>query len=173
MPISFTEEEIKILILFALKSAGGLLETEKLCEVAAAADVNYITMKTVLAEVVDRGLITPYNNNGIMLSSLSKEADLVVRELKTKIPITVREKVAAAAAVAVAEMQKDFMVRASVSEPLSNGFCTVTLELFDDSDRSLLKMDVLAPTELQGEMMAKKFKDNPSLIYSKVISALA
>ena len=42
MPLSFTEEEMKILILFALKSAGGILETETLCDVVASGDVNYI-----------------------------------------------------------------------------------------------------------------------------------
>lgn len=173
LPISFTEEEMKILILFALKSAGGLLETEILCDVVASGDVNYISIKTVLAKVTESGLIKTYNNNGIMLSILSPEADIVVRELKNKIPITVREKVASAASVAIAKMEKGFLVKASVSKPESNGFCTVKIELFNDDGKSLLKMEVLSPTEMQGEMMAKKFKDNPSFVYEKVISALA
>lgn len=173
LPLSFNEEELQILVLFALKSAGGMLETENLCDAAVSGDANYIDIKTALAKVIERGLIKTYNDNGEILLILTPEADVVVREFKNKIPITVREKVSAAATLAAAKMKTGFQVKASVSKPDSKGFCTVFAELLGDDGGTLLKLEVLAPTELQGEMMAEKFRADPSSVYEKVISALS
>lgn len=172
LPLSFTEEEMKILILFALKSAGGILETETLCDVVASGDVNYIDIKTALAEIIKLGLAQTYEDNENILLVISPNAELVVRELKNKIPITVREKVAAAASVAISKIKRDILVKAKISKPDEKGCCVVTTELLNDDESLLLKMEIFAPTELQGEMMAKKFRENPSEVYEKVIAAL-
>ena len=172
MPAAFTDEEMKILVLFALNSAGGFSETETLCNIVAAADANYIDTKTAIASLVSLGLVTDYNDEGEKFTVINDDGRKVVTELKTKIPITVREKVAAEAAVTVAKIRKGICVTADVSEPRQNGFCTVTLDLLDDDGERLMKIELLAPTPMQGDMMAKKFKENPSVIYENVISAL-
>ena len=172
MPAAFTDEEMKILVLFALNSAGGFSETETLCNIVAAADANYIDTKTAIASLVSLGLVTDYNDEGEKFTVINDDGRKVVTELKTKIPITVREKVAAEAAVTVAKIRKGICVTADVSEPGQNGFCTVTLDLLDDDGERLMKIELLAPTPMQGDMMAKKFKENPSVIYENIISAL-
>ena len=64
MPAAFTDEEMKILVLFALNSAGGFSDTETLCNIVAAADANYIDTKTAIASLVSLGLVTDYNDEG-------------------------------------------------------------------------------------------------------------
>lgn len=173
MPAAFNDDEMKILVLFALNCAGGFSETETLCNIVAAADVNYIDTKTALAKLIELGLVTDYNDEGEKFAVINDDGRKVVAELKTKIPITTREKVAAEAAVTVAKIRKGICVTAEVSEPGENGFCTVTLDLLDDDGTRLMKLELLAPTPMQGDMMAKKFRENPSIIYENVITSLS
>ena len=113
------------------------------------------------------GLAPTYEDNENILLVISPNAELVVRELKNKIPITVRGKVAAAASVAISKIKRDILVKAKISKPDEKGCCVVTTELLNDDESLLLKMEIFAPTELQGEMMAKKFRENPSEVYEK------
>ena len=87
MPAAFTDEEMKILVLFALNSAGGFSETETLCNIVAAADANYIDTKTAIASLVSLGLVTDYNDEGEKFTVINDDGRKVVTELKTKIPI--------------------------------------------------------------------------------------
>lgn len=173
MPAAFDDEVKKIIVLFALNSAGGFSEMETLCNIAAAADMNYIDTKTAIASLIELGLVTDYNDEGVKFAVINDDGKKVVSELRNKIPVTVREKIAAEAAVTISKIKRGLCVTAEVGEPKENGFCTVTLDLLDDDGTRLMKIELLAPTPMQGDMMAKKFRENPSIVYENVISALA
>ena len=55
MSLNITDDELKIILLYAVKTAGGRVSPEILWDILAEADINYMRIKTCYAELEEAG----------------------------------------------------------------------------------------------------------------------
>ena len=74
MSINLSDEQLKILILFSLRSAVSPIPQSTLGEILGICDINYFNIVPVLDEVVESGLVGRYETEDGIFLSLSEKS---------------------------------------------------------------------------------------------------
>ena len=171
MAANLTDQELKILILFAVKNAGGTISNESLCDILAESDINYIRAKNCISLLEHEENLISLKDDGEIFLKIPKKTSIAVEELKKYVPVTIREKVAAATAKEISRLRKNLSVISSIDKNEQNDEYTVNLTLKDDG-KVIFYTSLYTPTKMQAEIISNNFNKNSSKIYKNIIAAL-
>ena len=90
---------------------------------------------------------------------------------ETSLPYSVRLAADKNVTVYNQKLRRQAQVKAEIT-PRENGTYTVSLAFCDESDNTLLKMELMVPKEIMATDLAKRFKKDAEQLYSGVINAL-
>ncbi|MDF2686834.1 MAG: hypothetical protein K0S55_2017 [Clostridia bacterium] len=173
MSTNLSKNQLKILVLFTLKSAGSPLSLSSLGDILGFCDINYFHIQECIVEHISMKHIIIHVDEGNEFAMLSPKGEQIVEALKNDVPVSIRERVASATALEIARIRHNLSIDVEVvqnNEP-DDGSYTLNLALRDDA-LVLLKLSMYTPTKLQADMMAKNFNDNPTKIYKTILNAI-
>ena len=165
------EQQIKMMILFSLASAGCPLPTETVSQILNEFDVGQIGTSGELFELREKGHIALITDEDTEYAVLQRTGTEIVKNLGNDLSPTLREKLISATAKEVAKLRKDLGVSASCKERPDGGF-DVVFGLTDDGS-SLMELKLFAPTKAQADIMSDNFREDPYSVYRKVIASLS
>lgn len=170
MSVNLSDEQLKVLILFALKSAVSPIPQSTLGEILGNCDINYFNIGPVLEEVIETNLVSRLKEENTTFLVLSDKGREIADILKGEISVALRQKVVYYTSLAIGKLRKDLSVETSVNQRLNNGLVeyVVNLKLKDDG-ADLMNLFLYSPTELQAEMIINAFKENPQTVYKKIL----
>ena len=173
MSINLSKNQLKVLVLFTLKSSGSPLSLNSLGDILGFCDINYFHIQECIADLISMKHILIHEDDNNEFAVLSLQGEQIVEALKNDVPLSVREKVASAATLEIARMRHNLSIDTEVvqNDDPNLGSYTVNLALRDD-DLVLLKLSMYTPTKLQADLMAKNFNENPTEIYKIVLNTI-
>lgn len=167
--MTLSEHQKNILALFILYSAGCPFPTGAVLDIYALCGVNNFTVPDNIRFLEQNGNLSVVNDGREEYAVLTAKGREVIEQLKKDIPLSVREKAAGEAALAVSKLRRDLAITVRVEEKES-GFSLFTE--FNDNGTVLLRLELFMPTRLQAEIMGKRFREDPVGIYSEIIESL-
>ena len=167
-----TDNDLRVLILYTVNAAGRGISPEDVCTIINDHRPGYLNIMDSFEKLRDEGLITVLEDEGSRYSYLTESGKLVVDELQVTLSITFRKEIARQAVRRMEKLRGDLSVTATYTENKApaEGY-TVTVGLSDRGD-SLFTLTMYAPTAIQADMITRSFKNNPSEVYSGLISLL-
>lgn len=170
MSINLNDEQLKILILFSLRSAVSPIPQKTLGEILGICDINYFNIVPVLDDVVESGLVGRYETEDGAFLSLSEKGKEIAYVLRTQLPLALRQKVTYVTAIELQKLKKSLSVDTSVSQRINNGVVEYIVDLkLKDDGLDIIDLSMYCPTEMQAEMMAQTFRENADGIYKKIL----
>lgn len=171
MAANLTDQELKILILFAVKNAGGAIANESLCDILVEADINYIRAKNCIALLEQEENLISLEDEGEVFVKIPKKTSIAVEELKKYVPVTIRESVAAATAKEISRLRKNLSVITNIEKNEQTDDYTVSLTLKDDG-KVIFQASLYTPTKMQAEIISNNFNKDSNKIYKNIIATL-
>ena len=166
MSINLSDEQLKILILFSLRSAVSPIPQSTLGEILGICDINYFNIVPVLDEVVENGLVGRYETEDGIFLSLSEKGKEIAYVLRTQLPLALRQKVTYVTAIELQKLKKSLSVDTAVKQRLNNGVVEYVVELkLKDDGADIIDLSMYCPTE----MLAQSFRENADGIYKKIL----
>lgn len=163
-------EEIRLLILFGLKSLAQPVIFDSLNEVLMlGGNVNYFDLTSNFDELVKTKHIEVLhidNKDFYKLTSLGIET---LELLDKKLPFTVRERTMKNALKVTARLKYDSLVNSRIDQ-LDSG-CLVTCNI-NENGETLFEIKVLVANKMQADAIIKAFKNDPQKLYRQFIDIL-
>lgn len=165
-----SKETMRILLLYAIKAAGGVIPVGRLLDAAALTDLKFMELAACFNDMVEDGTVLVEEYEGERYAAIDKTISLAVEEIKNQVPLSMRKTVSAAVAAEMANAKKDLEVKTEIKEE-TDGYSLRLLLTGSGSDA--FDMRLYLPTRLQAEQTAAKFKADPYGIYSAVLNLLS
>jgi len=167
-----TDNDLRVLILYTVNAAGRGISPEDVCSIINDHKPGYLNIMDSFERLREEGLITVLEDEGSRYSYLTEGGKLVVNELQVTLSITLRKEIARQAVKRMEALRGELSVTASYTENKApaEGY-TVTVGLSDRGD-NLFTISMYAPTAIQADMITRSFKNNPTAVYSGLISLL-
>ena len=164
-------QQIKMMILFTLRSAGCPLPTDTITLILNECGIGQIGTSGELYDLKEKGHVELITDDDTEYAVLQKTGIEIVTALGRDLSPTLREKIILATAKEVAKLRKDLGVSASCKERSDGGF-DVFFALTDEG-APLIELTMFAPTKAQADIMSSTFKDDPYRVYRDIIASLS
>ncbi|MBQ6172566.1 MAG: DUF4364 family protein [Clostridia bacterium] len=165
------DQQIKMMILFALRSAGCPLPSVTIAQILNECGIGQIGTSGELYDLEEKGHVSLITDDDTEYAVLQKTGTEIVTALGRDLSPTLREKIILATAKEVAKLRKDLGVSASCREKPDGGF-DVLFSLTDEGS-PLMELTMYAPTKAQADIMISAFKDDPYRVYRDIITSLS
>ena len=161
--------EIKFLILYVASRLVDAVPFEAMQELTMCDEgVDFFDFSECLSSLVASEHLT-LSGNGLYAIT---EKGLHNGEIcETSLPYSVRLRADKGITIYNQKLKRRAQIKSDVT-PRKNGTYTVTLAFNDDSDESILRMDLMVPKENMAKDLADRFKQNAEQLYSSVLNAL-
>lgn len=170
--MAISNHQIKVLTLLNLIAASAPLPVSTLVEIPISVGVNRPEVTTednilrIVGELEECGQISIYEFEGKNYAVITDAGRQVGETLRSDVPVSLREKAMYLVAEEITKLRRDLCVSTEVKR--SDDHYVLTVKLLDDSTE-MLNLSLLCPTELQAELMARKFKNDPNGCYLNII----
>ncbi|PWM47553.1 MAG: hypothetical protein DBX47_00525 [Clostridiales bacterium] len=159
------EQQLKILILLALKSAKAPLPLTALTDIPASCDINCLSVQLCVNELLEQKHIIQIGD----FVKISETGKIIIKELENDAPLSLRKKITAATTIKLTELRRELNVKTEITEKDSD--FDVTLILLDGGSE-LFKFSFICPTKTQAETCARTFKEQPTEVFRKFLGVL-
>ena len=170
--VIYEDDRIRLMILLALISAKKPITREVLCNIIIYDSLaEYFSILENLSALTKADLVVELSVKGsdtnlLYITDYGKDT---FEELKLRLSLSIREKIACSALKAMSSYNRENSVLGD-RYPKDDGFIA-DLALVDGKTE-LMKLSVFVPNELQSAAIVKHFKNNPELIYKTIIDVL-
>lgn len=163
-------EDIKLLVLFAMKSLAQPAQRSEIDEVLSLGEtVNYFDLVNVFEELAVSGHIIAVQDEDKLFYDLTALGRETLSQLEKRLPFTIREKAMKNALKVLARIRYDALVYAKL-EQQERG-CLVTLNINENED-ILFELKLMVANKAQADSVIKVFKRDPQRVYQKFIDIL-
>ena len=160
--------DVKVLLLLVLSRCNYPVSTQEAYELCYQDDcLSYFDVCTALPEMVKSGHIRQVEGEKYEITDKGRETAGLTED---SIAFTVRQRAENAVAAFNRKMRRSSFVKTSVTAR-EGGDYSVLLELEDEMG-SLMKLELLAPDQRQGERLAKLFEKKAEEIYNLPMTEL-
>lgn len=169
MPAGFIHDklDVKLLVLYLLARAEAPVDFATLTDlVTAERGADYFLFAEAAAELAHSGHLAAGPEGYAITDKGRRNA----ADSGSSLPLVVRRRCDRRLARLNAHLRRQAQVRAALTPREEGGF-TLRLDL-EDGGGSLLALELLVPTQTEGEAMAGRFRDCPEAVYHRVLSAL-
>ena len=169
-PRYVTENEQKLTVLYALHTLGPVTDQQLIIYLTLCDLMNWFDMKLSLADLQDRGLITPQAHPVGDLWLVTEDGRFCLRQFAGRIPVSKRDAINAHAE----EWRLRFRnLRQSPTEmiPLEDGRLCLQLRLTEDTT-FLMDLTVFFPAGTEVHNLTKKWEQNAPTIYREILADL-
>ena len=173
MNVNITDQQLQILILFFIRSAGTPVPEDTLADILGICNINCLNVQQCIAELSEAGHIARLEDDGKYYIKLSDTGIVIADTLKQQVPYTIRQHAAEVAISRLGELRRRLGCEAKVQASQRADdlpFC-VTLSI-KDQDSPLMSLCMYTPTEFQAQLIADNFKKSPTDVYKRVVNAL-
>ncbi len=170
--VIYDSEKIRLLILSTLVCAKRPITSIVLSDIICYEGLaEYFSVMDNLYELIHGDLIVEYSENNddnklLYITDLGRDT---YEELKRKLPLTVRERIACTTLIFVSEFNRENAVLGSVT-PVKEGY-NVQIQLMDNN-LCIMSTNIFVPSEIQGRAIVKHYKKNPEKVYNAILEAL-
>lgn len=164
------EQQVKIMILFALWSAGCPIPKETLEQILTECGIGAIGTSSELYDLAANNHLNIISDDGTDYVVLQKTGLEIVSTLGRDLSPSIREKLLLTTAREVASLRKDLCISASYT-PKKNGGFDVKVALSDEGS-FLMDLTMFAPTTAQAEIMVANFREDPYRVYREVLASM-
>jgi len=161
-------EQVKLLLLFILRSLGQPLSKAALAEACLGSETaDIFLVAPAINDLLSSGhLVEDPDNDLVVLTPLGAGTS---DELSRRLPLSVRERAVAMAASLARMAVRAEQIRAAAA-PCEGGY-EVTLGI-TDGDITLFSLNMFSPTEVQAHIMCDNFRRAPERLYTDILKAL-
>jgi len=170
-PIGFIQDklEIKFLILYVASRLIEPVPFEAMQELTMCdAGVDFFDFSECLSNLVSTEHLT-LSDEG--LYAVTEKGLRNGQICESSLPYSVRLEADKNITIYNQKLKRRSQVRSDV-RPRANGTWDVTLAFHDDSDETLLKMELMVPKEVMARDLAQRFRQNAEQMYTSVLNAL-
>lgn len=168
--MTVSKETMRVLLLYAIKAAGGVIPVGRLLDAAALTDLKFMELTACFNSMVEDGTVSVEEFEGERYAAIDGKISLAVEEIKNQVPLSMRKTVSAAVAAEMANAKRELEVKTEITEE-TEGYALRLLLTGSGSDA--LDMRLYLPTLLQAEQTAAKFKADPYGIYGEILNLLS
>jgi len=168
-PVGFIQDdlELKLLILYIMNRVAAPITFLQLLDLALCdAGVNYFDV----TQAVNHLVRTQHLELEGERYAITEKGRRNCQTCENSLPFSVRRRCQRNLAQLNAQLLRDAQVRGDL-EALPDGTFTVKLAL-DDEKGSLLKLELLTPSETQAQQLIQRFKGHPEQVYNAVVDVL-
>lgn len=160
--------DIELLILYILNRLPGAVDRDTLAELTISCDggINYFNFSDALGVLITTGHVDCSDEQYSVTDKGVENGNTT----ETLIPYSVRMRAERLVIPVAQKLRRNDMIKTE-TKPAPNGGYTVHLSLADGSG-SLISMDILAGSERQARLMAKKFHEDAEDIYAHIAMLL-
>lgn len=159
--------DMKVYLLYLLSRLDGPVDFSALTELALAErGTEYFLFAQALAELKESGHITEENG----CYAVTDKGRYISADSEGSLPQVLRRRCDRRLGELNAVLRRRAQVRAQVLPREEGGF-TLRLAL-DDNGGNLFSLELLVPSEEEGQAMAERFRESPEAIYHSVLAAL-
>ena len=165
-----SKNDIKLLICYMLASVNQALSKDEIVSVLQEnALANYFEINDAFSDLLGNNNISkaPDESEKYVITESGK---LIVNQLDTALPISIREKTIAATVNLLAKIKREKENTVTIKNE-SNG-CYVSCNISGGDDVDLLTINLFVPDSKQAEMVKQNFQENPDLIYTCMLALL-
>ena len=160
------DQQLKILILLVFRAAKAPLPLTVLTDIPAdSCDINCLDVQRCVNELIEQKHIVSVGD----FCKISDTGEIIIDELESSAPLSLRKKIAAATTIKLAELRIGLSTETTVTET-GNDFLTKLVLL--DGDSKLFEVSFLCPTKSQAETCIRTFKENPTEVFRKILGVL-
>lgn len=161
--------DIQILIAYLLKEFDKL-SLEQLATITVDDDtVNYFDLVSALGGLEDKGLITVEKTKTAEFYSASDKSNYMATELADKIPKSIRENTIYNGKKITAREKMEKAIKCQIIK-LEQGYHLDIRFINEMGGPDLMDLKIYAPTYETAEQMEKRFFDNPTGTYRRVLN---
>lgn len=165
-----SKNDIKLLICYMLASINQSLSKDEIVSVLQENGLaNYFEINDAFSDLLGNNNISkdPSNAEKYVVTESGK---LIVGQLDTALPISIREKTIAATINLLAKVKRENENTVTIkTEP--NG-CYVSCNISGGDDMNLLTVNLFVPDMKQANLVKHNFQENPDLIYTCMLALL-
>lgn len=162
--------EIKILVCYMLKTLESKITKQQINEVMQSQGLaNYFEVNQAISELLSQGSIDCDYVEDKEILTVTEMGRRVAFELERDLPRTVREK-AIKSAIKILTIAKNEQENKIEITPLENG-CHITFTMEDKQD-VMMKLTIYVADRAQAELVRKNFLEDPTRVYSNILSSL-
>ena len=161
------ELDLKLLVLYIMNRVAAPITFLQLLDLALCdAGVDYFSLTQAVGHLVETEHLLLEDQH----YSITEKGRRNSRICESSLPYSVRRRCDENLAKINAQLRRDAQVRGELV-PRSDGTFTVTLALDDDAG-SLLKLELLTPSQVQAQHLVNQFKSHPEQVYNGIVNAL-
>lgn len=161
--------DIQLLICYMLGSVGEPLPRTTVMDIVAGGGMaNFFETTEALEGLLTAGSVTQ-SEDAEQLLTLEENGRIAVETLRSRLPLTLRERSAKAAIQALARRHNERDSDVSITD-LTHG-CTVTCAIRDE-EAPLLSLSLKVGDHQQAEYIREHFLDDSGLLYRSILSIL-
>lgn len=169
-PVGFIQDDLdlKLLILYIMNRVAAPITFLQLLDLALCdAGVNYFDVTQAVNHLVHTQHLEKKEDQWYAITEKGRRNSQVCED---SLPFSVRRRCQKNLAQLNAQLLRDAQVRGEL-ESLPDGTFTVRLALDDDTG-SLLKLELLTPSQTQAQQLIERFKGHPEQVYNAVVNVL-
>lgn len=163
--------EIKVFILYLLKSLGEPLDYDTVSEIVVQDGfVNFFDFADCFADLVEAGQIEAFYEDGIMTYLISESGREAVSNVETRLYNTVREQALRSAQRLIA-LRKTGTRISSDMKKCGEGYtinCSIT-----DNEKTLMNVEVYVTEERYAHQLLGNFEDRAENVYKGIMALLS
>lgn len=170
--VIYDDDRIRLMILFALITAKKPITRAVLCNIIMYdALAEYFSILENLSALISADLVVEHGHKetDIKLLYITDYGKETFEELKQRLALSVREKIACSALKAMSNYNRENSVIGERYAKDDGYIADLTLM---EGKTELMKLSVFVPNELQSAAIIKHFKSHPEIIYKTIIDAL-
>ena len=164
------EQQIKMMILYSLWSAGCPIPTVTLGQILMECGIGTIGTMGELYDLAEKKHLSIISDDEVEYIVLQKTGVEIATTLGHDLSPSMREKLMLLTAREVAKLRKDLGVAASYEEREGGGY-EVRVSLSDEGS-SLMDLKMFAPTRAQADLMTANFREDPYKVYRDVLASM-
>lgn len=165
-----SKNDIKLLICYMLASVNQALSKDEIVSVLQENGLaNYFEINDAFSDLIGNNNISkdPDNPEKYVVTESGK---LIVNQLDTALPISIREKTLAATINLLAKVKRENENIVTIKKE-ANG-CCVSCNISGGDDVNLLTVNLFVPDVKQAELVKRNFQEDPNLIYTCMLALL-
>lgn len=165
-----SKNDIKLLICYMLASVKQSLSKDEIVSVLQENGLaNYFEINDAFSDLIGNNNISKDRDNPEKYV-VTESGKLIVNQLDTALPISIREKTLAATINLLAKVKRENENIVTIKKE-ANG-CYVSCNISGGDDVNLLTVNLFVPDAKQAELVKRNFQENPSLIYTCMLALL-
>ena len=159
--------DLKLLVLYIMNRVAAPISFNQLFELALCDEgVDYFSLTQAVNHLVETEHLCPVDER----YSITEKGRHNCRICEETLPFSVRRRCDENLLSVNDQLRRESQVRGCVL-PREDGTFTVSLSLDDDAG-SLLKLELLSPSEEQANQLVSRFKLHPEQVYNSIVGTL-